>query len=102
MIEAVEEKRVLSGGGRSIELYRLQGTNHADPMLIAYLPKEKVLVEADVYTPAAAGAPAAPAHAGDAEFIRELQRLKLDVQQITPIHGRLVTMEDFKKAIGKN
>ncbi len=102
VIEAVEEKRVLSGGGRSIELYRLQGTNHADPMLIAYLPKEKVLVEADVYTPAAAGAPAAPPTQEMLNLYENIQRLKLDVQQITPIHGRLVTMEDFKKAIGKN
>ena len=101
VIEAVDEKRVIGDGKHSIELYHLQGSNHADTMLIAYLPKEKVLVEADVYTPAAAGAAPAPPTKEMLNLYDNLQRLKLDVQQITPIHGRLVTMDDFRKALGK-
>jgi glyoxylase-like metal-dependent hydrolase (beta-lactamase superfamily II) len=102
VIEAVDEKRVISDGKQTIELYRLQGTDHAEGMLIAYLPKEKVLVEADVYTPAPAGAPPAPPTKEMLNLYDNIQRLKLDVKQITPIHGRLVTIDDFKKAVGKN
>jgi glyoxylase-like metal-dependent hydrolase (beta-lactamase superfamily II) len=102
VIEGVDEKRVITDGKQTIELYRLQGTDHAEGMLIAYLPKEKVLVEADVYTPAAAGAPSAPPTKEMLNLYDNIERLKLDVKQITPIHGRLVTMEDLKKAVGKN
>jgi len=101
VIEGVDDKRVLSGGGHTMEIYRLQGTNHADTMMIAYLPKEKVLVDADVYTPAPAGAPAAPPTKEMLNLEENLKRLKLDAQQITPLHGRLVTIEDFHKAIGQ-
>lgn len=101
VIEGVDEKRVIGDGKRSVELYHLAGSNHVDSMLIAYLPKEKVLVEADVYTPAAAGAPTPPPTKEMLNLWDNIQRLKLDVQQITPIHGRLVTMEEFKKAVGR-
>ena len=102
VIEGFDDKRVITDGKRTLELYHLQGTDHATNMLIAYLPKEKVLVEADVYTPPPANAPAAPPTKEMLNLYDNLQRLKLDPQQITPLHGRLVTMDDLKKATGKN
>ena len=101
VVETVEEKRVLSDGTRSLELYRLQGSDHADTMLVAYLPKEKILVEADVYTPAAANVPAGPIVKETVNLYDNIQRLKLDVQQIASIHGRLVTISELRAAAGK-
>jgi glyoxylase-like metal-dependent hydrolase (beta-lactamase superfamily II) len=103
VIEAVAEKQVLRDGTRTLELYHLLGSNHSGTMLIGYLPKEKVLVEADVYTPAPPNAPPPATVSKEAINLYEnIQRLKLDVQQITPIHGRLVTIADLRKAIGQN
>ena len=86
LIEAVADKRVLTDGSRSLELYKLAGTSHVDTMLIAYLPKEKVLIEADVYTPGPANAPAPARPSPEAvNLYEQVQRLKLDVQQITPL-----------------
>jgi len=65
-----------------------------------YLPKEKVLVEADAYPPAAPnplGAPVVEA----VNLYDNIRRLKLDVQQIAPIHGRWVTINDLRAAIGR-
>ena len=53
MVEAVGEKKVLTDGTHVIELYHLQNFGHHDGMLVAYLPKEKVLLEADGYNPQA-------------------------------------------------
>jgi hypothetical protein len=39
----------------------VDGLNHSDNMLVAYLPKEKILINADLYTLPAQGA-AAPAN----------------------------------------
>jgi len=57
-IEAVNQKYVISDGVRTIDLHPMQGLNHHGGMLIVYFPKEKILVNADLYTPPAQGAPA--------------------------------------------
>jgi glyoxylase-like metal-dependent hydrolase (beta-lactamase superfamily II) len=103
VVEAVTDKRVLSDGTRSLELYRLQGSNHADTMLLGYLPKERVLIEADVYTPPAANAPSpTTGNAEAANLYANVERLKLDATQILPLHGRQVTMSDLRAAIGRS
>jgi glyoxylase-like metal-dependent hydrolase (beta-lactamase superfamily II) len=102
VIEAVTEKRVLTDGTQTLELYHLEGTNHADTLLIGYLPKGKVLIEADVYNPAPPNAPPGPLLKENVNLYESLKRLNLDVQQITPLHGRLVTIEDLQKAVGRN
>ena len=102
VIEAMADKRVFTDGTQTLELYRLQGTNHADTMLIGYLPKAKVLIEADVYNPAPPNAPPGPVVKESVNLYDNIKRLNLDVQQITPLHGRLVTMSDLRKAIGQN
>jgi glyoxylase-like metal-dependent hydrolase (beta-lactamase superfamily II) len=101
-IEAVIDKSVLTDGTRTLELYHLQGSNHATTMLLGYLPKEKVLIEADVFNPAAADAPPGPVVQENVNLYDNIKRLKLDVQQITPLHGRLVTIDDLRKAVGEN
>ena len=102
VIEAVEDKRVLTDGTQTLELYHLQGTNHADTMLIGYLPKAKVLIEADAYNPAPPNAAPGPVVKENENLYENIKRLNLDVQQITPLHGRLVTISDLRKAIGQN
>ena len=62
IVEGVGEKKVLTDGAHVVELYHLQNFLHHDGMLIVYLPKEKVLLEADGYNPQAATAtPPSPA-----------------------------------------
>ena len=70
-------------------------------MLIGYVQPETVLIEADVYTPAPAGAPAGPVVRENVNLYENIERLKLDIQQITPLHGRLVSIADLRQAIGR-
>ena len=51
------DKQVLTDGVRSLELHQIAGSPHHDGILMGYLPKEKILTEVDVYSPAAANAP---------------------------------------------
>jgi len=99
--EGVGQKHVLSDGTRTMELYNVQGLAHAQGMLIAYLPKEKMVVEADLFTPPAPNAPlptaVTPSHRS---FYNNVQRLKLDVTTIAPIHGgRTYPWADFVKFV---
>ena len=66
-------------------------------------PAEKILIEGDAYTPAAANAPppAAP-NPFSVNLNDNIQRVKLDVRQIAALHGpRLVTLGDLRAAIGQ-
>ncbi len=102
VVEGMQEKRVLSDGTRTVELYLIQGNLHHDGIIMAYLPKEKVLVEADVFTPAAPNAalPTQP-DPNSVALYDNIERLKLAVDQILPIHGRKVPLADLQKSIGK-
>src|SRR5215475_2550632 len=101
-VEGMQDKRVLTDGTRTVELYLIQGTVHDDGIIMAYLPKEKLLVEADVFTPAPPNtAPPAPPNPNGVALYDNVERLKLTVDQILPIHGRKVPLAELQKWIGK-
>lgn len=101
VIEAVGEKRVLTDGTRTIELYHVPN-EHNEGMLIAYLPKEKIVVEADLYNPGAANAPTPnPVSPYLLSLVENLDRLKLDYDKILGLHGRLATKDELMKAAGR-
>lgn len=95
-------KQVLSDGKRNIEIHSLAGNSHNDAFVAVYLPKEKILVEADAYTPLAANAPAPKTvNPYSLNLYENIQKLKLDVGQIAALHGPgVVTLADLRNAIG--
>ena len=102
-VEGMQDKRVLSDGTRTVELYLIKGTPHGDGLIMAYLPKEKLLVEADVFTPAPPNAaPPAQPNPAPVNLYDNIERLNLAVDQILPMHGRKVPFAELQKAIGKS
>jgi glyoxylase-like metal-dependent hydrolase (beta-lactamase superfamily II) len=106
VVEAVGEKKVLTDGTHVVELYHMQGFGHHDGMLLVYLPKEKVLLEADGYNPQPANATAPnPPSPYTLSLLDNIRRLKLDVQRIVPVHypvdNRVVTMAELTKWVGR-
>src|SRR5215470_8146847 len=98
----MQDTRVLSYGTRTLELYFIQGTIHAVGIIMVYLPKDTRLVEADVYTPAAPNtAPLAQPNPLQVNLYDNIERLKLTVDQILPLHGRKVPLAELQKWIGK-
>jgi glyoxylase-like metal-dependent hydrolase (beta-lactamase superfamily II) len=51
-IEAVGEKKVYSDGKRTVEMYHIYPAPHSNGLLVAYIPKEKVLFQGDFSLPA--------------------------------------------------
>ena len=101
-IESVNSKYVVSDGTRTLDLYPVLGLNHNGTMLIAYFPKEKIVVNADMYTPPAPGTPPPATPPPNAVVLyNNIKRLNLDVAQIAPIHGQVGSMADFVKFVGK-
>jgi hypothetical protein len=86
-----------------VELYHIQGNVHNDGLIMAYLPKEKLLIEGDAYTPAAPNAPPpAQPNPFSVNLYDNIERLKLTVEQILPLHGRMVPLAELLKAAGKS
>ena len=55
IFETAREKYVLGDGTRTVELYNVPRLAHAAGMLIAYIPREKIVVQADLYNSASSG-----------------------------------------------
>jgi glyoxylase-like metal-dependent hydrolase (beta-lactamase superfamily II) len=99
--ETFADKHVLTDGTRTIEIHKIAGGGHNDAFAMVYLPKEKILIEGDAFTPPAANAPPPAAVNPFAVNLDEnITRLKLDVKQIAALHGpRVATMADLKAFI---
>jgi glyoxylase-like metal-dependent hydrolase (beta-lactamase superfamily II) len=79
----------------------MQGLAHAATMLLVYLPKEKILVSADLYSPPAVGAKPPAPNANMVALRQNIERLRLDVAQHVPIHGGVGTHDEFMRIVGK-
>ena len=82
MIETVTGDEVfeLSDGNRVMQIRRLQNDPHNEGMLVVYLPAERILIEADVYSPPRGGPTAI-------NLYEQIQAMELRVDRIAPIHG---------------
>ena len=99
-LEVVGAEKTLSDGSRTIKLYTMTGFDHTGDMLLVYLPKERVLAEADAYTPP--DTPTTSLIPPKITYARELcdniRRLHLDVQVIVPFHGsRTVDLQELTR-----
>jgi hypothetical protein len=108
-----EGKYTVTDGSHMMEIFHVQDMayelgdpslsqgNHSQDMLMAYLPKEKILINADLYTPPAPGAqPPAPT-AAMLTLYANMKKLKLDVETHVPLHGKPGNNDEFLKIVGK-
>jgi glyoxylase-like metal-dependent hydrolase (beta-lactamase superfamily II) len=104
MIETIGDKKVLSDRSRTLELYHMKDSGHNTGTLIAYLPKERILMYGDGYNPPAGDDPRDPTRTPEyaLQLIENVQRLKLNPTRIAPVHGRVVPFENLKIAVGVN
>jgi glyoxylase-like metal-dependent hydrolase (beta-lactamase superfamily II) len=98
--EAVDEKKVYSDGTRTVELYHVSPVPHSNGLMIAYIPKEKILFQGDfTVTP---GEPANDHVKALGPIV--LDKLKLDFDRYIPVHAAAgpQTKADFLKALGRS
>jgi hypothetical protein len=76
-------------------------TSHNEQFLVVYLPAERMLINADLYTPPAAGAalPSSPPE-GVVAIGQIIRQYNLNVAQHVPIHGQPGSHEQFLKILG--
>ena len=100
MIETVGGKRVLSDSTMTLELHHLQGNLHDETLLVAYLPEQKMLVQADAFHPRPGAKPLASPPPFTLNLVENIRRLKLDVERVVHLHGGIDPTRGVVKAAG--
>lgn len=102
-MEDVDEKYILGDGSRFVEIYYVQGFgSHVEGMLMAYLPKERILVEADLYDPGLlAQSNRDRPTAGEAALYQNVIQNGLRPATVAPIHGDAVSWDAFLRETGQ-
>jgi glyoxylase-like metal-dependent hydrolase (beta-lactamase superfamily II) len=99
-VEAVGEKKVYSDGTRVVEMYHVSPVPHSNGLLIAYIPKEKVLFQGDLSLPA----PVEPANDHIKALVPILVKLNVvDFDRYINVHTSAAPQSkaDLWKAVGK-
>src|SRR5262245_29428964 len=107
VIEGFEgDMRVFQDATRTFEVHVIKGLPHADGLVIGYLPKEKILVYADMFNLPTANQPVPnPPVVGTMVFADNLDRLNLSVDRVMSVHSlvpdRLTSVADIKASLGR-
>jgi len=91
-------RRVLTDGTRTLELIDIGPNPHAREMVIAWLPRERVVFQGDLFFVPANDSPFGPPQATTVSFAKKLKDLGLPVERIAGVHGKTATIGQFRSA----
>lgn len=94
-LETLGDEHTLRDAEMEVRLYHLAGNPHADTLLMAYVPRDRLLIQADVYEPA----PQFTAFPFVRNMAEHIQKRGLRVDRHVPIHSDMKTHEEFLKVI---
>src|SRR5687767_8557288 len=98
-VETVGDKKVYSDSTRRVEFYHAWPAPHSNGLLVAYIPKEKILFQGDFSLPAAGQ----PANDHVKALVPILEKLNLDFDRYINVHASAApqTKAELWKAVGK-
>ena len=89
-------------GSQRMHVSYVHPLRHVEGMLMAYLPNERILIEADLYDPPRPGAPGpGEPNADHRSLLEQVTRFGFDVETIVPIHGDPVPWSQFESFAGR-
>ncbi len=96
------ERLLLDDPQRPVEVHALRDSPHAAGMLVVWLPRQQLLVQADAWTPGAPDAAVTqPPGPGLVNLVENLQRLGLRPRRVVPLHGRVVSAAEMFRHLGR-
>ena len=101
-MEDVDEKYILGDSERFLEIYYVQGLGmHVEGMLMAYLPRERIVIEADLYDPGLLPDDIPRPTETERSFYSNVVQNGLSPAIVAPIHGKAVPWERFLEETGQ-
>jgi glyoxylase-like metal-dependent hydrolase (beta-lactamase superfamily II) len=95
--EAVQENYVITDNRRILRVYYVQPLQHVEGMLMAYLPAERIAFQADLFD--THEPPRPPQLPAMRSLANQVERMKLDVATLAPVHGPPVPWSAFVAAL---
>lgn len=93
-VETVDAEREYQDPSMTVMLYHVAGNPHSDTMLMAYIPRDRLIVEVDAFAPGSAVYPYA------ANLLENIQKRNLRVDKIVPLHGTIAPFAELVKVSG--
>jgi len=93
-VVTVDEEKEFKDQTMTVMLYHVAGNPHSDTMLMAYIPRDRVLIEVDAFSPGAQVNPYS------ANLLENIQKRNLRVDKIVPLHGAIAPFTDLVKVSG--
>jgi hypothetical protein len=90
-VETVDDELEIRDAAMTVNLYHVAGNPHSDTMLMAYIPRDRIIIEVDVYSPAS------QVHPYAANLIENITRRNLRVDRVVPLHGNVVPFSDLMR-----
>jgi len=101
VIEAVKDKRVFTDGNMTLEVHLLRGNFHSEGLLVGYVPKEKLLIQSDVFVQRPGAPPLASPSPFTVNLVENVERLKLNVERVVHVHGGTDSWNAVLKTAGR-
>jgi glyoxylase-like metal-dependent hydrolase (beta-lactamase superfamily II) len=101
--QPVTEGSIFSDATRAVEIFEQRDNPHAQGLNIVYLPKEKILIEADAFSGPRQPITerAANPNSFTANLWANVERAHLAPEIVLPIHGRMTKVDELRMAAGK-
>ena len=93
-VTAVDGEMAFKDQMNAVMLYHVAGNPHSDTMLMAYIPRDRLLVEVDAFSPAS------QVHPYAANLLETIQKRNLRVDKIVPLHGAITPFAELVKVTG--
>ena len=99
-IETIQnKKRVFEDGTQTVEIIDVGPNSHATEMLVAYLPKQKLLFQGDLFIVPLNDAPVGPAQQTTIDFAKRVKELGLQIDRVAGVHGKVATWPQVEQAV---
>jgi len=95
--EAIQENYVITDDTRILRVFYVQPLQHVNGMLMAYLPEEGIVFEADLFDTHEAPKPAQLRSMQSLNT--QVERMGLNAQTVAPVHGDPVPWSQFEAAL---
>ena len=92
-------RRVFTDGEQTVELIDIGPNPHAREMVIAWLPKQKIVFQGDLFSLPVNDAPFGPPQASTLAFAQQLKERGLDARWVASVHGRTAPIARFREAL---